>query len=238
VRKKDGGTDEDDTDDETEESEDDTSCSSSSESSDEASSSTNSDASEDESSDGDTSYLHHHHHHAERKKKKEKEKKKKKKKKSKRSLSAEGKRTRRVLRKHWGTVSDHDPLGELMDSEKRKKIVKSLKEVEPFYRKLENFETTLHSSTRTIREADSRLQKDLTEMRVLYDKEMDLLNDVVNYKWEHARSGCLQLLDLTIDRLTTTNLERYSYRGARSVSDAFKTGHTEPTTRPSYEKFE
>jgi hypothetical protein len=197
--------------------------------------STDSASTDDESIDTHASHSHHHHRRTKRKEK-EKEKHHRKQKKKKRSLSADGSRSRKVLRRHWGTVNHHDPLGALMEPKERDKITTSLKGVEPFYRKLEEFEKPLHSPARFIREADARLHKDLLEMRVVYDKEMELLNDVVNSKWKRARTGCLQLLDLTIDRLTNINLERYAFRGAKKVSEEYRSGHTEPTTRPSYEE--
>jgi hypothetical protein len=202
-------------------------------------SSTSSSESETKESDsGDSSDEKASHHGKEKKKRKRSNSKKDhyRKNKKKKMMSESGKRTHSVLKEQWGSVRQHDPMAHLMSDKKKEKIQKSVKGIEPFYRKLKTIEKPVLYSARHLREADARLYKDLTITKLQYDKQMELMNDIVNYDWKRARKGCLQQLDLIVDKLTTTNLERTALVKGRAVIDAMRADDTEATMRPMYEK--
>jgi hypothetical protein len=177
-----------------------------------------------------TEHTHHHRKHSREKDDGHRRKK------SKRSLSREGRRTHRVLKHYWGSVEGHDALAALMSVEEKQKLNEAAKSQEAFFHKLKKFEEPLRSQTKTVRESDTRLFRELSDMKLMYHKQMGVLNDIVNYKWRSARQGCLKLLDLEADSMSNTNLLRLSLRSSRGVTDLIREEDTEATMRDTYEK--
>jgi hypothetical protein len=121
----------------------------------------------------------------------------------------------------------------MTDKEKRE-IEEECADLEPFYRKLKQIEGPVNYPYAPAKEADKRLSIELSNMRLQYDNEMRLMQNIVNFRWHHAKEVCVQSLNIIIDRMSTINVERAALVKGRGLIDAMKADDIEPTIRPSF----
>jgi hypothetical protein len=123
-----------------------------------------------------------------------------------------------------------------MTDKQKYHVQKEERKAEPFFRHLKPIEKPMALRSRALRDTDIRLFHDLTDMSLQYEQGMGLMNDIVNYNWPRARKRCVQQLDLIMDRMTNTNLERLALVKGKAMIEEVKADETESTMRPSYEK--
>jgi hypothetical protein len=153
-----------------------------------------------------------------------------------RKYTEEEKETRLVLTEHFGDLTKLDPLTYELKKETKDEITREAVMPDPFYPKIGPVERPMKLPKPFDKEKEKIMPKQMTDVRLMYDLQMATLHHIINGRQDEACDSCLRQIDITLDRASNCNLERYSLRASPQVVESIRHAGEEPVVRDSYRK--
>jgi hypothetical protein len=149
-------------------------------------------------------------------------------------LTSKGKAAKEVLEEHYGDQAKFHPLTHSISRSEREAIVRGTTKTEPFFSRIRKIEIPFKYSKWTDKDKEKKLYKQMCRYKDMYEIQMTMLYDIVNGEQQQACRHLLQMVDLTLDAATITNLERLSLRSGPSVVQSIRHAEEEAVFQDPY----